>query len=139
MLSALRGFSVARLPLDSKTTNLPFPLIPPANDSAAELDSCASTESTCPRTVPESRFKVIITKRKVRRSVTKSLREPRPNYRDHESPIQGSPKQSILCSRPLFCNHMAEEMHKCRDKNSLFDAPAVRWGCHFTDRTYRLT
>jgi len=68
----LRGFSVARLPLDSNTTNLPFPLIPPAKDSAAELDNCATTESAWPKTALVSRFKVIITKRKVRRNVTNS-------------------------------------------------------------------
>ena len=34
--SAFRGFSVAKFPLDSKTTKRPSPLVAPANDSAGE-------------------------------------------------------------------------------------------------------
>ena len=71
MPSLFRGFSVAILPVDSKTTNLPLPLIPPAKDSEAEFDNWAITESTCPNVVVANRLKTIIAdKRKVRRIVT---------------------------------------------------------------------
>lgn len=69
----MRGFSVAILPMDSKTTNLPLPLIPPENDSDDELDNWPITESTCPNALKANRLrKIIAEKRKVRRIVTNS-------------------------------------------------------------------
>jgi hypothetical protein len=44
--SSFRGFSVARFPFDSNTTNRPSPLMLPAKDSTFELVICPITEST---------------------------------------------------------------------------------------------
>ena len=76
-MSELRGFSVAMSPRDSKTIKRPFPLIPPANDSAAEFDSWPITESICPRAVEVTRNITRAIKRNERRKVT----ETPPNFR----------------------------------------------------------
>jgi hypothetical protein len=88
------------LPLDSKTINLPLPLMLPAKDSAFELETWAMTESICPKAATDNTK--IMNVINARRKVTNVLR----NYAISINP-KGKPK--IACCSPKTLDFMRNE------------------------------
>jgi len=76
--SVLRGFSVARLPLDSKTMKRPSPLMLPANDSLPEFVNCPITVSACEKALPQSEISMMA---KIKNLDPKVTRYPPENLR----------------------------------------------------------
>jgi hypothetical protein len=136
--SSLRGFSVAMLPLDSKTINLPFPLMLPAKDSAGELETCAMTESICPNVATENtKIATIIN---ARRKVTNLLRNQAISISRKAYPriAYCSPKTlDFMRNVALLQASVGRKTHNCFKSNS-FDAALLDFGCHFTILIYHL-
>lgn len=88
--------------------------MPPANDSAAESDNCAITESACPNvelatTLINNNAEI----RKERRIVTKILQRTKSYLmRQWNSPLShptDHSKHSILLAGVVFCKHLKDE------------------------------